>query len=309
MSGEHERQKPVQPIYRQAFNDLAAGTSGGVALCLVGHPLDTLKVRLQTQPTQNPLYSGAIDCFRKTLQWEGPTGLYKGVLSPLLGQMFFNAVQFVIFGQTRDFLLQASGRKELSTQQGFIAGAITGFGVAFVESPVDLFKSQMQVQIFEEKVNPTAQKRYTGVVNCAQKIWRQFGIRGVYHGLGMTLMRDVPAVSIYFGVYDWGKRYLRSPDEKDLATWKLLTAGSLGGIGYWVTTYPIDVIKSSIQGDRLDPQERRFRGFFDCARKLYAEGGVQKFFRGISPCILRAGPANAACFLAYEKTRVFLEGL
>lgn len=59
--------------------DVAAGTCGGVAICLVGHPFDTLKVRLQTQPTENPLYSGLFDCFKKTLKWEGIGGLYRGV--------------------------------------------------------------------------------------------------------------------------------------------------------------------------------------------------------------------------------------
>lgn len=33
---------------------------------------------------------GAIDCFRKTLQWEGVPGLYKGVTSPLAGQVRCN---------------------------------------------------------------------------------------------------------------------------------------------------------------------------------------------------------------------------
>lgn len=36
-----------------AWKEITAGTVGGVAICLVGHPFDTLKVRLQTQPT-NP---------------------------------------------------------------------------------------------------------------------------------------------------------------------------------------------------------------------------------------------------------------
>lgn len=70
-------------------------------------PFDTVKVRLQTQPTVNPIYcepssqpvlavcfalsksakrltgillvnaAGFIDCTRKTLQWEGVAGLYK----------------------------------------------------------------------------------------------------------------------------------------------------------------------------------------------------------------------------------------
>eukprot|EP00117_Sycon_ciliatum_P027776 scpid80308/ scgid1063/ Mitochondrial substrate carrier family protein G; Solute carrier family 25 member 20 homolog A len=59
--------------------DVVAGTCGGIAICLVGHPFDTLKVRLQTQPTDHPLYSGLFDCFKKTLKWEGMGGLYRGV--------------------------------------------------------------------------------------------------------------------------------------------------------------------------------------------------------------------------------------
>jgi solute carrier family 25 (mitochondrial carnitine/acylcarnitine transporter), member 20/29 len=51
----------------------------GIAGCLVGHPFDTLKVRLQTQPVDKPVYRGLVDCFVKTLKWEGIGGLYKGV--------------------------------------------------------------------------------------------------------------------------------------------------------------------------------------------------------------------------------------
>jgi hypothetical protein len=39
--------------------------------------VDTIKVRLQAQSAANPIYSGAFDCVKKTLQWEGVGGLYK----------------------------------------------------------------------------------------------------------------------------------------------------------------------------------------------------------------------------------------
>lgn len=70
----------------RALKNVVAGTVGGIGVCLVGHPFDTLKVLLQTQPVQNPIYSGLGDCFRKTLQSDGIGGLYKGILSPLYGQ-------------------------------------------------------------------------------------------------------------------------------------------------------------------------------------------------------------------------------
>lgn len=65
-------------VYRTLKNTVS-GTLGGIAVCLVGHPFDTLKVRLQTQPVDKPVYKGLSDCFFKTLKWEGIGGLYKGV--------------------------------------------------------------------------------------------------------------------------------------------------------------------------------------------------------------------------------------
>jgi Mitochondrial carrier protein len=34
-----------------------AHIAGGISVTLVGHPFDTVKVRLQTQPANNPIYS------------------------------------------------------------------------------------------------------------------------------------------------------------------------------------------------------------------------------------------------------------
>ncbi|MBM6385097.1 MAG: MC/SLC25 family protein [Paenibacillus sp.] len=50
--------------------DLIAGTVGGWAQVIVGQPLDTIKVRLQTQPSP-PLYKNATDCFRQLVKQEG----------------------------------------------------------------------------------------------------------------------------------------------------------------------------------------------------------------------------------------------
>ncbi len=43
-----------------------------------------------------------------------------------------------------------------------------------------------------------------------------------------------------------------------------------------------------------------YSGMRDVARVIYREAGVRGFFRGFVPCILRAFPANASCFVAFE---------
>ena len=66
--------------------------------------------------------------------------------------MIFNAVQFIVYGQAKE----AIGHGEiLSLPNTFLAGAITGVAVTFVETPMDLFKSQLQVQIIRaQDMNP-----------------------------------------------------------------------------------------------------------------------------------------------------------
>ena len=98
-----------------------------------------------------------MDCVKKTLQWEGVPGLYKGVTSPLAGQMFFRATLFSAFGASKRWLgTNADGTtRALTTADFYKAGFITGAAAAFAESPIDFYKSQIQVQMVRAKADPT----------------------------------------------------------------------------------------------------------------------------------------------------------
>ena len=87
---------------KDPVKEFIAGGFGGCCLVLSGHPLDTIKVRLQTMPDvkpgQTPLYNGTLDCAKKIVANEGFKGLYKGMFAPLLGVAPMYAVCFLGFG-------------------------------------------------------------------------------------------------------------------------------------------------------------------------------------------------------------------
>ena len=85
---------PTKLSFIDALKDIGAGTCGGIAQVVVGHPLDTIKVRLQAQSSHNPIYNGMIDCIQKTIKGEGYKALYKGAMAPLVGSCFMNMVLF-----------------------------------------------------------------------------------------------------------------------------------------------------------------------------------------------------------------------
>ena len=48
--------------------------------------------------------------------------------------------------------------------------------------------------------------------------------------------------------------------------------------------------------------DRVFKSSLDCFRKTVAQQGISGLYKGFGACMLRAGPANAATFAAYEVT-------
>jgi hypothetical protein len=64
-----------------ALKSFLSGGFGGICLVAAGHPLDLIKVRLQT--TNH--YKGMMDCARQTVAKEGVRGLYRGMATPMIG--------------------------------------------------------------------------------------------------------------------------------------------------------------------------------------------------------------------------------
>lgn len=126
--------------------DLTAGTVGGAAQLIVGHPFDTIKVKLQSQPPplpgQPPKFSGALDAVRQTLAAEGPSGLYKGMGAPLATVAAFNAVLFSVRGQM-ETLLRSEPGAALSVSQQVVCGAGAGVAVSFLACPTELIKCRL----------------------------------------------------------------------------------------------------------------------------------------------------------------------
>jgi len=289
-----------EPPLKRAVKDIVGGTIGGIGLTIVGHPFDTLKVRLQTQSHTNPRYSGLVDCVKQTYHSEGLLGFYRGVASPLIGQMFFNAVQFMAYGAAKEIV---AGSKEnissMTISQFFIAGGLTGAVVAFVEGPIDLMKTQLQTQIFQ--TNP----KFKSLPETVSYITRNGGLRGIYQGLGPTMIRNIPAVSCYFGFFELTKRFIAKRKQislESLTPFDLFTSGAMGGLSYWIFTFPIDSIKSLMMSDEIHKHQRKYPTMISAASAMYKQGGIKRFFNGLSPCLLRAAPANAVCFLLYEES-------
>ncbi|KAL6349188.1 hypothetical protein AAG906_033844 [Vitis piasezkii] len=286
--------------------DLTAGTVGGAAQLIVGHPFDTIKVKLQSQPPplpgQPPKFSGAMDAVRQTVAAEGPRGLYKGMGAPLATVAAFNAVLFSVRGQM-EALLRSQPGAPLTVNQQIVAGAGAGVAVSFLACPTELIKCRLQAQsALASSGSPGVAVKYGGPMDVARHVIKSGGVRGLFKGLVPTMAREIPGNAAMFGVYEALKQYLAGgPDTSGLGRGSLILAGGLAGASFWASVYPTDVVKSVIQVD--DYKNPKFSGSIDAFRKTLASEGVKGLYKGFGPAMARSVPANAACFLAYEVTR------
>ncbi len=136
------------------------------------------------------------------------------------------------------------------------------------------------------------------MVDCGRQMLRYNGITGLYQGLSPHLLRNIPAGSLYFGVYENIRLYyaeqLKLTSVSQLPSIYPLMAGGAAGVVYWGLIFPVDVIKSSFQTDNIDKSKRRYKGIVSCALDLYKnEGGWKRFYRGFAPCMMRSIPANS----------------
>ncbi|XP_075471193.1 mitochondrial basic amino acids transporter isoform X1 [Ascaphus truei] len=267
--------------------DFLAGCAGGAAGVLVGHPFDTVKVRLQVQSISKPLYRGTYHCFQSIIKQESTLGLYKGVGSPMMGLTFINALVFGVQGNALRYL-----GKDTPFNQ-FLAGSAAGAIQCVICCPMELAKTRMQLQGTGEYKSKS--KTYKNSLDCLVKIHRKEGLRGINRGMVTTFFRETPSFGFYFLTYDCLTRYLHCESNDSWIIPKLLFAGGMSGIASWLSTYPIDVIKSRLQADGIGGVNH-YNGIVDCVRKSYAVEGWRVFTRGLTSTLLRAFPVNAATF-------------
>ncbi|CAM9599834.1 unnamed protein product [Lampetra planeri] len=292
----------IHPLI-QALIDTSAGTAGGIACVYSGQPFDTAKVKMQTFPK---LYNGFVTCFGQTYRTEGMRGLYRGSVPALIANIGENAMLFLCYGFCQRLVAKLSHLQEgsrLSNMQMATAGSLAAGFTAIVICPLELVKCRMQAM----REMHAAGKTMFSMADCTavavtRNVLRVDGLLGLYNGLSSTWLRDMPGYFCFF----WGNevcKTLFTPPGKtkdDLGALPLLVSGGMAGVFLWVVVYPLDSVKSRIQ---VMSMSSRQPGFLAATASIIRTDGIMALYSGFTPTIIRAFPANAALFLAYEFTR------
>ncbi|KAG8765554.1 hypothetical protein FRC12_007435, partial [Ceratobasidium sp. 428] len=91
-----------------------------------------------------------------------------------------------------------------------IAGAGAGLVSSVVTCPLDVIKTKLQAQSIAH-----GGYGYLGIRGTVAHIIKHQGLRGLYRGLGPTILGYLPTWAIYFSVYDETKKRLGDNEYGD----------------------------------------------------------------------------------------------
>ncbi|KAG2729090.1 hypothetical protein I3843_01G229700 [Carya illinoinensis] len=276
--------------------EFVAGGFGGIAGIVSGFPLDTLRIRQQQSNA-----GSAFSILRNVMATEGPAALYRGMGAPLASVTLQNAMVFQIYAVlSRAFDSSLSAKDPPSYKGVALGGFFTGALQSLLLTPVELVKIRLQLQnnVYAKLHQADS---HEGPMSVIKSIFKTEGLRGMYRGLTITVMRDAPAHCLYFWTYEYMREQLhpgcRKSSQESLQT--MMVAGGLAGVASWVCCYPLDVVKTRLQAQSQSSLPK-YTGIVDCFRKSVKEEGHRVLWRGLGTAVARAFMVNGAVFSAYE---------
>jgi len=194
------------------------GAFAGAFTSLVLTPVELVKCKIQVPATlegKAPPPLRPIPVIRDIYRHHGLRGFFHGGLGTLIREAGGGAAWFgtkatisKMFYQRNARFASTSEEKELILskplplwQQAF-AGACAGMSYNFLFFPADTIKSRMQTAPIGQSVQSQS------FLSEGLSLWKQHGIRGMYRGCGITVMRSAPSSAFIFMVFDGLKTYL-----------------------------------------------------------------------------------------------------
>mmetsp|Transcript_42319 Transcript_42319/g.95246 ORF Transcript_42319/g.95246 Transcript_42319/m.95246 type:complete len:342 (-) Transcript_42319:66-1091(-) len=278
-----------------------AGSCAGIMEHCMVYPIDTVKTRMQASHNQHGVLRTAKSVFRRY----GIRGLFRGVTVIGAGCVPAHVGLFGTYELAKAHLIDVHSAEHQPTRAA-ACGALSAIVHDTILTPTDVVKQRLQLG------------GYSGAGDCYAKIWRLEGLSGFYRSLPTTLAMNVPYNGLLIAANESFKKifHLRGTMRLVDAPWYFFTAGLSGAVASALTV-PMDVVKTRLQTQGLDPGEvqvrqqvvLRYTGIWSTMQIIYGNEGLKGFFRGIGPRMMLAMPSAAVCWGTYETVSTLLRRL
>ncbi|ROL53064.1 Mitochondrial dicarboxylate carrier [Anabarilius grahami] len=268
---------------------------GGIASCAAAcctHPLDLIKVHLQTQQeVKMRMTSMATQVVRS----DGLLALYNGLSASLCRQMTYSMTRFAIYETVRDKISSRNQGPMPFYQKIFLAafGGLTG---GFIGTPADMVNVRMQNDV---KLPPELRRNYAHALDGLLRVWNEEGIRKLFSGASMAASRGAMVTVGQLSCYDQAKQLLLGTGLMTDNIFTHIFASLIAGGCATVLCQPMDVVKT-----RLMNSKGEYKGVIHCLTDT-GKLGPKAFYKGLVPAGIRLIPHTVLTFIFLEQLRLY----
>ncbi|KAL3272878.1 hypothetical protein HHI36_014337 [Cryptolaemus montrouzieri] len=263
------------------------GLASAGAACFT-HPLDLLKVMLQTQQ------EGKVSAVQLTINIvknQGVKSLYNGISASFLRQMTYSMTRFGIYEVAKQSI---PGDPDFLTKVG-IAG-LAGAAGGFVGTPADMVNVRMQNDI---KLPPEKRRNYKHAFDGLWRVYKDEGVTRLWSGASTATGRAIFMTIGQLSFYDQVKKILiDSPYFEDNSLTHFVSSLTAGAVATTLTQ-PLDVLKTRA----MNAKPGEFKSQWELIRYT-ARLGPMGFFKGYIPAFVRLAPHTILLFLFLEQLRI-----
>ncbi|XP_057776023.1 mitochondrial carrier protein CoAc1-like [Salvia miltiorrhiza] len=298
------------PVYVKEL--IAGGAAGGFAKTAVA-PLERTKILLQTR-TQGFQSLGVYPSLKKLLKHEGVAGFYKGNGASVLRIVPYAALHFMAYEQYRSRILDNYSALGTGPVVDLLAGSAAGGTAVLCTYPLDLARTKLAYQVVDTRSNLqhgarqfNANPSYNGIGDVFKRVYKEGGVRGLYRGIGPTLIGILPYAGLKFYVYEELKRHV--PEEHQKSIVMRLSCGAIAGVLGQTLTYPLDVVRRQMQVEHLQPSSQGgqvYKSTWEGLAFIVRNHGWRQLFAGLSINYIKVVPSVAIGFTVYDAMKVQL---
>lgn len=238
---------------------------------------------------------------------EGFRAFWRGNLVTIAHRLPYSSISFYAYERYKSFLQSVPGldrhKDYMSADIGvrLLGGGLSGITAASITYPLDLVRTRLAAQ--------TNTMYYRGISHALYSICRDEGVRGMYKGLGATLLGVGPSIAISFSVYETLRSHWQLERPQDSAVLVSLTCGSLSGIASSTLTFPLDLVRRRMQLEGAGGRARVYNsGLIGTFGQIIRNEGLRGLYRGILPEYYKVVPSVGIVFMTYEILKSFLSG-
>lgn len=187
-------QMQVQSLYYP--HNTGGGSNNNVTAGFVGN--NTNRSRVDAKNIHTFKMPGTFSLVSGIYQRDGLSGFWRGQTGTLLREAGGSSAWFGCYEYISNWFRVRNSRDYNTTGEAMAAGAVAGVAFNLSLFPADTIKSRIQTEMLTE----TSKKRNTGFLKVGKAIYKSGGIKALYRGCGITVVRAAPSSAIIFTTYE-----------------------------------------------------------------------------------------------------------